>query len=107
MKEKSFLLAVVLNWFWPGLGYIYLERAMLGVCLGIFIPCIFLLLFILFPGALLLAVITQIVMGFDCYNITKKHNKNLFDSKHTECPTCLETVKIGALKCKHCGQGFV
>jgi len=97
MENKNLFVAIGLNIFIPGLGYLYIGRYFLGI-LAFFI--IGSAMFVgMFAGKYFVTawLICESIMALDMIILRKKLKK---------CPNCAEMVAKDAKICKHCQTKF-
>ena len=101
-KQKSGLVAAMLNLVIPGVGYMYCGRIFLGIIVFPFV----ILLIILSPFTLLFMWLILIVDGFLA---AERYNRKLAQkirSSLKTCPQCAEKVMPNAKVCRFCGFEF-
>ena len=102
-KEKSGLIAALLNVVCPGAGYIYCKSYIIGIIA--FIIGIFLLFSL--PIAYIGYLLAMFVDGLLSAN---RHNKKLYTKTlkgMIKCPRCSELIQKDASICKHCKTELV
>lgn len=99
--EKSIPLAIGLNLVLPGIGYMYMGRVLLGICVLILILMIFAAtpVFTMFSAWLGL----NVVMAIDMLILGKKREKEIAKATTKICPKCAEAIKRNAKVCRFCG----
>lgn len=97
--DKSTLVAVLLNLFLPGAGYMYLGRVFLGcIVFCVSIPLIFF-------TAGLAWIPLALIMTIDMSLLKSKREKNLL-KQMKQCPQCAELVQKAAHVCRFCSHKF-
>ena len=99
-KEKNLPLAIGLNLLFPGAGYVYMGRVLLGI-----------MAFLLVVATLAVSIVTfgitwlvvQIIMALDMVILFNKNAKALEAATMMKCPQCAEMIKREAKVCRFCG----
>lgn len=102
VKEKSLPQAIGLNLFFPGLGYIYMDKWISGILIG-------LLMFVAFmSGGIILAIPAwfsmNIIMAIDMFIISNKNKAKIIAETTKKCPACAELIKKEANICRFCNM---
>lgn len=117
--KKDVATAVLLNLFFPGVGYLYAGRIVIGIFVLFLIAGAFLLGAM--GGVLGVMAITAPVIGFlgvvgavDGYLATSKHNRLVDQRLQTReaqtmmrCPECAESIRRDAHLCRYCQTRLV
>ena len=99
--EKSIPLAIGLNLLLPGVGYMYMGRVLLGICVllligGIYAGTAMLGFFYAWGGLNLIMAIDMLILG-------RKREKDIAAATTKVCPKCAESIKRDAKVCRFCG----
>lgn len=95
-KRKEVVAAVALNFFFPGVGYFYAGRPVLGVAALAFLVLFAAMgMFTAIGGLALMAAI-------DGYLSVKKYNAGIDEAELVKCPNCAERIQAGAKVCRFC-----
>ena len=99
--EKSIPLAIGLNLVLPGVGYMYMGRVLLGICVliltgGIYAGTAMLGFFYAWGGLNLIMAIDMLILG-------RKREKEIAAATTKVCPKCAESIKRDAKVCRFCG----
>lgn len=119
MQRLDYATAIALNLLFPGAGYVYAERKLLGaiVFLMAFGPVVAsLVMFDGMPGAAVSWLgLLSIIGAIDGYITVKRHN-DILDAMHRDiaateaqmtlrkCPWCAETIQREARICRFCNR---
>ena len=99
-SKKSLPLAVGLNLVLPGLGYMYMGRAVLGILALIIIGAI-----LLAAGPLAFAqtwLTMNVIMGIDMAILAGKNKEAVAAATLKKCPHCAELIQRQAKLCRYC-----
>ena len=99
-SEKSLPLAIGLNLLLPGLGYVYMGRAILGLAaLGLSV------LLVVYSGALFFIptwVVLNLIMAIDMVILFNKNRAAVVALSTKKCPQCAELIQKDAKICRFC-----
>lgn len=99
VSQKSVVLAVLLNLFIPGLGYIYMGRVLLGVAaFFLAVPAIIVTYGLGWFGWALIMSIDMLIL--------KSRQERAEAAKLKKCPQCAEMVQAEAKMCRFCRHSF-
>jgi hypothetical protein len=105
MVKKEAAIAMVLNFFFPGIGYMYAGRPILGVFVFMLSGVLFITgIFTLGVGFLLLGGLAFIAT-IDGYLCVKKYNDRIdaqIEASLAVCPHCAEKIQKTAKVCRYC-----
>ena len=103
-KKKSVVLAAALNLVFPGIGYMYCKRPILGAIVLIAAVAM------AASGKMLpLVPVLGMIACVDGLLAALRYNKKLINealNNLKECPKCAESVQMAAKVCKHCNHEF-
>jgi hypothetical protein len=100
MKEKNLPLAIGLNIVLPGLGYMYMDKWIIGI-----FGCILVFGIYATTGTLFILptwIGLNIIMGIDMAILSSKNKKEIAAATTMKCPKCAEVIKREAKVCRFC-----
>jgi TM2 domain-containing membrane protein YozV len=103
-EKKSITVAVLLNFFIPGTGYMYMGKIGLGITA--LLMTALLLIEASITTYLFVWAIMNVIMAIDMLLIGRKQQKEISEivAMTTKvCPKYAETIKVDALVCRFCG----
>lgn len=100
-KEKSLPLAIGLNLLFPGLGYLYMGKWIVGIFASLLIIMIYLTTAMLFLAPTWITM--NIIMVIDMLILSNKNKKKFIEESTKKCINCAELIQKEAKICKHCG----
>lgn len=95
-EEKSLALAIGLNLFFPGFGYIYMGRPILGIAAFVLVVAVVATNFLIAP---MVWLTMNIIMALDMLILQKKRQAQM----RKPCVRCAETIQKAASVCHFCG----
>ena len=104
IKEKSLPLAIGLNLFLPGAGYIYMGKWVVGV-----LACLLIISIMITTGLLFITptwIGLNVIMIIDMMILSNKNKKKVLAITTKKCPNCAETIKREARICRFCNTKF-
>jgi hypothetical protein len=100
IKEKSLPLAIGLNLFIPGLGYLYMGKWLIGIAGSAIIIGAYLTTPAIMAGQVWLVM--NVIMAIDMLILSKKHKEKMIGNNTKKCPQCAELVQREAKICRFC-----
>jgi hypothetical protein len=94
---KSLALAIGLTVLWPGAGYVYFGRKVIGILTMIIMPFVIFLM----PQVI---VLCWAVMIIDLVILNSKAKREVEALATKPCPHCAEKVQMAAKVCRYCGR---
>ena len=101
-SDKLLPLAIGLNLIFPGLGYAYLGRWVLGIGAALVVMAAIAVVGFLLYIPVLIAM--NIIMAIDMYVLFKRKEKALLAASTMQCPYCAEVIKREAKLCRFCSS---
>ena len=104
VKEKQLPLAIGLNLLFPGVGYMYMGKWIVGIFALLLILGIFATTGAGSIGLVWLSI--NIIMAIDMYILFKKNKDKQLLASTMKCPLCAETIKKKAKICRFCNSNI-
>lgn len=102
-KEISIPMAILMNTFIPGLGYLYIGRVRSGIVIFFGLGLLYLITFTTIVFFMPVFFISQFVLALEIIKLGKIRNSEA--SKDLKaCGFCAELILKEAKVCKHCGR---
>ena len=102
-KEKSLPLAIGLNFLLPGLGYIYMDKWIVGIFACLLIIGIYLISLLLIVPAW---IGMNVIMAIDMVILSNKNKQKVAEENTKKCSACAELIQKEAKVCRFCGAKF-
>jgi Flp pilus assembly protein TadB len=103
MKEKSLPLAIGLNLFLPGAGYMYMGKVVVGIAAMLLVLMIYVASFVL---GLMTSFGFFVIMTIDMLILGNKRKKEIEKNTTKNCPKCAELIKKEAKVCRFCNTAL-
>jgi uncharacterized membrane protein len=100
IKEKSLPLAIGLNLFIPGLGYLYMGKWLIGIAGSAIIIGAYLTTPAIMAGQVWLVM--NVIMAIDMFILSQKRKKEIIQDNSKKCPSCAELILKEAKVCRFC-----
>lgn len=104
MKEKSLPLAIGLNILLPGLGYMYMEKWIVGIFACLLVVGIYVTTGLLFIVPTWIGL--NVIMGIDMAILSNKNKKKIAEATTIKCLNCAEVIQREAKVCRFCNTKF-